>query len=486
MGKLTPVLAETLSVFEAAAPGTPLTTSEVADRLDLGRRSTYERLERLVDEGLLETKKVGANGRVWWRDPTDPAVTLATDPESRQAEDTFGALDSLNDVVREITGAAIEESTRDEIEQVVCERLAAADPYGFAWIGEPDIHSETVTPRVEAGIEGYLDEMTVSIDPDDPRGQGPGGRAIRTGEVQVVDDVGADSSLEPWRDHLSDYEYRSLAAVPITHEETLYGLLAVYADRSEALTGDERRMLGQLGEIVGHAIAAAERKQALLGDEVVEVEFRLSDAFEALGAAGAHDGRITLDQPVLIEEGEYLVYGTATADAVDSVHALVDAVPYWTAVSFTDDEDAGSPRRFELRLSNPPILTEIGERGGIVKEAVIENGDYQMRIHLPPSVPVREVIDRIEEGYPEMTMVARRQITIEDPAEERARLVDALSDRQLAALKTAYYSGYFNWPRDSTAEEIAESLDVSSPTVHKHLRRAQRKVLEGALTESTS
>lgn len=44
-----------------------MTTTEVAERIDLGRRSTYERLARLVDHDRLETKKVGGNGRVWWK-----------------------------------------------------------------------------------------------------------------------------------------------------------------------------------------------------------------------------------------------------------------------------------------------------------------------------------------------------------------------------------------------------------------------------------
>ncbi|QLG48447.1 PAS domain-containing protein [Natrinema halophilum] len=62
---LTESLRETLALFDGS--GAPRTTNEIASQLDLGRRSTYERLERLVDHGELETKKVGASARVWWR-----------------------------------------------------------------------------------------------------------------------------------------------------------------------------------------------------------------------------------------------------------------------------------------------------------------------------------------------------------------------------------------------------------------------------------
>ncbi|SHL34438.1 bacterio-opsin activator domain-containing protein [Haladaptatus paucihalophilus] len=48
-------------------PGTPLTTPEVAAEFDCTDRTVYNKLEELVAEGPLKTKKVGARGRVWWR-----------------------------------------------------------------------------------------------------------------------------------------------------------------------------------------------------------------------------------------------------------------------------------------------------------------------------------------------------------------------------------------------------------------------------------
>jgi len=45
-------------------------------------------------------------------------------------------------------------------------------------------------------------------------------------------------------------------------------------------------------------------------------------------------------------------------------------------------------------------------------------------------------------------------------------------------LEVAYRSGYFAWPRERTAEDVADLLDVAAPTLHAHLRKA-----EGALFE---
>ncbi|WP_227377407.1 hypothetical protein [Haladaptatus halobius] len=83
------ILAETLDVFAAAdPPSAPLTTSEVADVLDYTRRAAYDRLNRLVERGDVETKKVGARGRVWWRPRTGAAEEVSDDlysqPEIRE------------------------------------------------------------------------------------------------------------------------------------------------------------------------------------------------------------------------------------------------------------------------------------------------------------------------------------------------------------------------------------------------------------------
>ncbi|MFB6132975.1 MAG: GAF domain-containing protein [Halanaeroarchaeum sp.] len=51
-------------------PGTPVTTSEVAEAYDCTQRTIYNRLDTLAEEGRLATKKVGARGRVWWRPPS--------------------------------------------------------------------------------------------------------------------------------------------------------------------------------------------------------------------------------------------------------------------------------------------------------------------------------------------------------------------------------------------------------------------------------
>lgn len=56
-----------------------------------------------------------------------------------------------------------------------------------------------------------------------------------------------------------------------------------------------------------------------------------------------------------------------------------------------------------------------------------------------------------------------------------------LSPRQAEVIELALDAGYFEWPRDVDAEELAARLDISHVTFLEHLRKAQKKLLTGAL-----
>jgi hypothetical protein len=55
--------------------------------------------------------------------------------------------------------------------------------------------------------------------------------------------------------------------------------------------------------------------------------------------------------------------------------------------------------------------------------------------------------------------------------------VDQLSSRQREVFHLAQTSGYYDHPRRTSADELADELGVSSSTVHEHLRKAEAKLL---------
>lgn len=43
-----------------------VTTKEVAEKVEIGRAGTYERLVQLAEDGVIRKKEVGSRAVVWW------------------------------------------------------------------------------------------------------------------------------------------------------------------------------------------------------------------------------------------------------------------------------------------------------------------------------------------------------------------------------------------------------------------------------------
>jgi hypothetical protein len=111
---------ETLAVFdEQASPFEPLTTPEIADALDCGRRTAYHRLDTLVDRGEVVTKKVGSGARVWWRQPAEQTSTVTWGTTERKH--TEAERDLLYKTTRSIAQSATFDEGLQTAVQDICE-----------------------------------------------------------------------------------------------------------------------------------------------------------------------------------------------------------------------------------------------------------------------------------------------------------------------------------------------------------------------------
>jgi len=167
----------------------------------------------------------------------------------------------ISTVIREVDQVLVRATTRDEVDEEVCEILSEAEPYRFAWIGGIDPQTGTIERRTAAGIsEDYLNRIDITID-DSRTGQGPTGKAAQKGELSVMQNIPDDPRYKPWREEALSFGFKSSAAIPLDYEETLYGVLNLYADRTHAFDERERQLLTTLGETIGHAYRRIELQQ---------------------------------------------------------------------------------------------------------------------------------------------------------------------------------------------------------------------------------
>ncbi|MFB6165795.1 MAG: bacterio-opsin activator domain-containing protein [Haloarculaceae archaeon] len=423
----------------------------------------------------------------------DRVVVACSDvTERREREQTLTdqnerleRLNRINAVIRDVDQALVSATTRAEIEEAVCDRLAAADAYRFAWIGRERHADGTIEPRAAAGpFEEYLEEITVRTD-ETPLGQGPAGRAHRERESQVVEDVAVDPTFEPYRATASEYGFRSVASIPIVYEDTLYGVLTVYADEERAFGEVERAVLEELGETIGHAISGLQAKQALMTERVTEVTVQLhGDGSFVAGLSTAVGGPVTVEAAVFQADESFLHYATAADADADAVRAVADADPDVEHCRIvTDHEDACA---LAFALSAPGLYQTVSDHGGRVQSFEATDGAATATVELPASSDTYEVLEALRRRFADVSLLAQREAerSVQTRQQFRETLTDRLSERQHAALEIAYYAGYFDWPRESTGEEVAASMDVTPPTFHKHLRLAERKLVATVLADA--
>ena len=168
--------------------------------------------------------------------------------ELSRTRDQAAELSRLNAVMRRINRQLVDATSREEVDRRVCEAFSDVDPHLFAWVGSVT-DDERVRPRTAAGAEeGYLDAVTITAD-ESATGQGPAGTAIREERV-VVQQVRNDDAFAPWRDEALARGYQSVAAVPLRHDETRYGVLCVYGDSPHAFGEADRAVFAELGDTV--------------------------------------------------------------------------------------------------------------------------------------------------------------------------------------------------------------------------------------------
>jgi PAS domain S-box-containing protein len=405
--------------------------------------------------------------------------------EVEQQRDALRKLDRLNAVIRNIDQALVKASSRKEIEQAVADRLAAIDTYAAAWIGTDRASSHVVEPRAIAGdLDGYFDEVTITV--SGSGSEGPTGNVFETQDVHVVQDTETDPSFERWRDASLKRGYRSSIAVPILYNETLYGVLNIYASKPNAFDPDEQAVLKELGETIGHAINAAESRRALVTDRVVELDLKIADTDQFLAfASEAFDCAFTFEGLVIDSSERYIEYFASDCDDPRAVLERADESSVVEHARIVGDigEANFDEVMFEFSFSNDLLVRTLGDLGGRIKNLRVEDGVHCVTAEFPVEVQIHAVVKTLESSYDTVSLAAQRetQRPLQTRQGLRASFQESLTERQWSAIQTAFFAGYFEWPRESTGEEVAESLGISPSTLHQHLRAAERKLLEAIL-----
>jgi predicted DNA binding protein/GAF domain-containing protein len=151
--------------------GTPFTAPEVAERVGCARRTAHKKLTRLADEGVVETKKVGARGRVWWHSPPTPDERTGARERLRD----------LHDASRRLMRAETHEDVAD-IAVTAAQRILGLSLCGL-WLYDPERAMLDPVAWTDEGVEEYGEPPAFPVEGSLV------GRAFDSGRYRVYDDI---------------------------------------------------------------------------------------------------------------------------------------------------------------------------------------------------------------------------------------------------------------------------------------------------------
>jgi len=253
-------------------------------------------------------------------------------------------------------------------------------------------------------------------------------------------------------------------------------VLGVYADRFEVADDREAAVLGTLGRMVGAGLNAVRTRRALRTDAVLELGFEIDDpSLPVVGLAKAVGGTVRYERSEAGDDGRRL-HVTIADPPADLASVLADApgVESVAAVVERDGEAVVS-----LSMTELPLIEELSAHGHTVRRLDATATGVQLEVTTALETDVRTVLELLRDVCESVEFVSQRERAKHghEPGEFVAAVREALTDRQHAALETAYLGGYFEWPRPADGDELAASMGISRQTFHQHLRAAQRKLL---------
>jgi len=183
--------------------------------------------------------------------------------ERKQAERALYKVNRALKALSKCNEALIHASDELQLLDQICRVIVEIEGYRLAWVGYVENDAQqSVRPVAQSGYEpGYMEhaEMTWA---DNERGRGPLGIAIRSGEIQVVQDVNTDPRFEPLRANAARLGYGSVLVAPLLSDSQRIGALSIHAEGTNAFDAAEIALLGELAADMAFGIVTLRTRGA--------------------------------------------------------------------------------------------------------------------------------------------------------------------------------------------------------------------------------
>lgn len=249
----------------------------------------HERIQRIKKSGVdrFETRHRSKNGQsldvevsVNYLPSSDgKMVAFVRDITARkQAENELERLNLALRTVSECTKLMVHTQREEDLLRGVCRIIAELGGNYRVWVGMAEDDAEkNIRPVAQYGFEeGYFDNIKITWD-DSERGQGPSGKAIRSGSPQIIHSIHFDSSFEPWKEFTFQWKNASSVSLPLQGEKRVIGVLNIYTADPDPFNPLEIELLLDLASDLAYGIETLRaRNSQKLSEDIVHLSYVLS------------------------------------------------------------------------------------------------------------------------------------------------------------------------------------------------------------------
>lgn len=217
-------------------------------------------------------------------------------------------------------------------------------------------------------------------------------------------------------------------------------------------------------------------KQSSKPDSFTRIEFSISNAEYPFVGVSTIDGcRAMLEKMIPRNAGSYAeffeVSGVEPERVFENARAHESVEP-----TLLDEYESGG--LFEFRVSRNCPAVFLCEHGALPREVYSADGRGRISAEIPRSEDAGEIVDAFLDSHPDAELRAKREQSSVTPLfgqrQYKRVLSERLTDRQREVFTAAYEAGYYEWPREITADALATELNISTSTLLDHLRSVEQ------------
>ncbi|MHB1238464.1 MAG: bifunctional diguanylate cyclase/phosphodiesterase, partial [Gallionella sp.] len=187
--------------------------------------------------------------------------------ERKAAEAKIQRYTKLYTALSQCNKSIVHCTSEDELFLQACRAAVQFGGMKMAWVGLVDSETRMVRPVASFGDDsGYLNDLSISVDADNPFGLGPIGTAIRENRLYWCQDYMGDPSTAPWHQRAVLAGLAASASLPLHRNGVVIGAFTLFSGEINPFDEAARDLLVEMSTDISFAldnfVRESQRKRA--------------------------------------------------------------------------------------------------------------------------------------------------------------------------------------------------------------------------------